>query len=116
MKSPTLRLAVIATVFAYGYSTRACAEDLSIDRLLASQCAQCHGTDGYPLGDIDELAGESLGELVEEMLEMQNERRPDDIMEHQARGYTEAQIRRIARYFSALPSPEGSDSDHDDDD
>ena len=30
--------------------------DPTLDRLLASQCAQCHGTDGRAVGDIDSLA------------------------------------------------------------
>ncbi|MFT4768293.1 MAG: hypothetical protein ACI8RN_001427 [Glaciecola sp.] len=69
----------------------------------ASQCSQCHGTNGYVAGGIDSLAGESAGEIREEMDEMQFEDTPDDIMDHQALGYSDDQIRRIAEYFSALP-------------
>ncbi|MGI9334112.1 MAG: c-type cytochrome [Gammaproteobacteria bacterium] len=78
-------------------------EDATIDRLLASQCAQCHGTDGYAVGDIDELAGERFKDLNEDMRDMQREDRPENIMDHQALGYTEEQIRRIAAYYAALP-------------
>jgi cytochrome c553 len=38
---------------------------------------------------------------------------PEDIMDHQGKGYTRDQIRRIAAYYSALPKPSGSGSDDD---
>lgn len=68
-------------------------------RLLASQCAQCHGTDGYSKTEIDSLAGESVGEIVEEMQEMKASNE-NDIMHFQARGYTDEQIRLIANFFA----------------
>ncbi|HRX70142.1 MAG: cytochrome C [Candidatus Competibacteraceae bacterium] len=71
-------------------------------RLLASQCAQCHGTDGRAVGDIDSLRGESAWELYEEMLEMKYGNESNDIMHYQARGYTEGQIRLIADYYASL--------------
>ena len=79
------------------------AQDPALDRLLASQCSQCQGTQGYAVGDIHSLAGEEGKDLLEDLLDMQSEDRPEDMMDHQALGYTEAQIRRIARYFAALP-------------
>lgn len=77
-------------------------------RLLAAQCAQCHGTDGRARGDIDSLAGEDAMELYLEMMEMRSDDDDDEIMHFQARGYSEQQIRLIALYFASLPS-------HDDD-
>jgi len=41
----------------------ALADDPSLDRLIASQCAQCHGTDGKAVGKMDSLAGESADSL-----------------------------------------------------
>lgn len=81
----------------------ALADDPTINRMLASQCSQCHGTNGYAVSGIDSLAGESAREIREEMDEMQFEDSPDEIMDHQALGYSDDQIRRIAEYFSALP-------------
>jgi len=72
------------------------------DQLLASQCAQCHGTYGRPVRDIEGLAGKSYGSLYSDMIEMRTEGPPSEIMEHQALGYTEDQIRRIALYYSSL--------------
>ncbi len=89
-------------------------------RLLASQCAQCHGTDGRAVGDMERLAGKSAGELWEEMLEMKYSRDTGDIMHRQAKGYTEDQIRLIAQYYAGTSSGGGLDrseksGEHDDD-
>jgi sulfide dehydrogenase cytochrome subunit len=93
------------------------AEDPTINRLLASQCAQCHGTNGYSVGGIDELAGEDFKDLYEDLADMQGEDRPEDIMDHQALGYSDDQIRRIARYYAGLPEEQrnasGTDSGRD---
>jgi sulfide dehydrogenase cytochrome subunit len=70
-------------------------------RLLAAQCAQCHGTDGNADG-FDRIAGRPAGDLYNDLLEMK--RRPvETIMGRQARGYTDAQLRAIADYVSTLP-------------
>ena len=82
----------------------------SAGRLLASQCAQCHGTDGISVSGIESLAGES-GEILEEMSEMKRSTR-NRVMHLQAKGYSNAQIREIATYFSALYQGRGS-SDND---
>ncbi len=67
-------------------------------RLLASQCAQCHGTNGAGPG-FEELAGK---DLFNDLIEMKY--RPiEGIMDRQARGYTDAQLRLIADYLSTLP-------------
>jgi len=78
------------------------AEDLAVNRLLASQCAQCHGTNGRAVGDMDGLDDESFKDLFEDLMDMRSEDRPDDIMDHQALGYDEDQIRRIAHYYGSL--------------
>lgn len=74
-------------------------------RLLASQCAQCHGTNGAGPG-FDELAGKSSSELYHELTEMKY--RPiEGIMDRQARGYTDWQLRLISDYLSAQPGNGG---------
>ena len=88
------------------------AEDMTINRLLASQCSQCHGTYGMAVGDIDSLNGESFKDLVEDMTDMRSEDWPDDIMDHQAMGYTEEQIARIARYYASLPEGNGNEEEY----
>lgn len=90
-------------------------------RLLASQCAQCHGTNGRAVGDMESLAGESARELYKEMLEMKNSNKTSDIMHRQAKGYSEAQLWLIAQYYAGLNSGGGGgssttgQSEHEDD-
>jgi cytochrome c553 len=92
-------------------SPHALADDMTVNRLLASQCAQCHGTDGFAVGDIDSLAGESTKDLIEDLNDMRNEDQPEDIMDHQALGYTEDQIRRIASYYGTIAESKEPESE-----
>jgi cytochrome c553 len=71
-------------------------------QLLAAQCAQCHGTNGNGPG-FDELAGKSSNELYNELREMKNRVTIESIMDRQARGYTDSQLRLIANFLSSLP-------------
>ena len=71
-------------------------------RLLAAQCAQCHGTDGYGPG-FDALAGKPANDIYYDMVDMRNRLNVEGIMDRQAHGYTDAQLRRIAEYFASLP-------------
>lgn len=73
----------------------------SAGRLLASQCAQCHATNGT--GGFEAIAGENAASLYEELLEMKA-RPVENIMDRQARGYTYEQLWLIAEYFATLPS------------
>jgi cytochrome c553 len=99
-RAPILPICILAALTAS--SGAAAATPSMTDQLLASQCAQCHGTYGRPVRDIEGLAGKSYGSLYSDMIEMQTEGPPSEIMEHQALGYTEEQIRRIALYYSSL--------------
>lgn len=68
-------------------------------RLLASNCFQCHGTNGS--GGFERLAGMSAREIVSELREMRTKSAPN-IMEVHARGYTDAQLQAIGNYFASL--------------
>lgn len=70
-------------------------------RLAASNCFQCHGTNGLS-GAFDQLAGESLNDFMEKMHDQQTK---SSIMGAQARGYTDAELTKIGLYFSSLPKP-----------
>ncbi len=72
-------------------------------RLLASNCFQCHGTNGNPVGGFDRLAGESASEIYEELLEFRSGKEESGIMTLHARGYTDQQLRAIADFFSKQP-------------
>lgn len=68
-------------------------------RLLASNCFQCHGTNGS--GGIEKIAGKSASEIVKELKEMQ-QKSPPKMMDMHARGYTDAEINLIANYLATL--------------
>lgn len=71
-------------------------------QVLAAQCAQCHGTNGQGPG-FDEIAGKSARELYNELREMRSASKIESIMDRQARGYTDAQLRALAAYLAAQP-------------
>ena len=60
--------AVLAfTSLVLAWSNSALAQDPSVDRLLASHCAQCHGTNGYAVGEFESIAGEEAKDLYEDL-------------------------------------------------
>ena len=63
-------------------------------RLLASNCFQCHGTEGT--GGFDNIRGESASELKEFLTESAS----SNIMAAHAQGYTVAQLDAIAAYLN----------------
>jgi sulfide dehydrogenase cytochrome subunit len=71
-------------------------------QLLASMCFQCHGTNGLAVGGFESIAGKSSREIYKELLEM-SKRKPEGIMDYQARAYTPNQILHIANYLATLP-------------
>lgn len=84
-------------------------------RLLASQCAQCHGTTGNSLGDFDSIAGENFDELYSELLEMKADD-DNEIMHKQIKAYTDEQLWFIADYYANLPSIESDEEGEQDED
>ena len=72
-----------------------------VGRLLASNCFQCHGTNGRSSTGFETLAGKSASEIYNELREMQFKSNPN-IMEVHARGYSDTQLRQLSQYFSTL--------------
>ena len=72
-------------------------------RLLASNCFQCHGTNGRAVSGFEKLAGMSASELKEELGEMKMENE-GGIMGVHAAAYTDAQIAAMASYFASVNS------------
>ena len=99
-------LAVVMTV--YGSVNSALqVEAISVvptGRLLASNCMQCHGTNGLN-GGFDALAGDSRTDTLNKLNEMRRKPLRENIMFPHASGYTNEQLWQIADYFSKLPKP-----------
>jgi sulfide dehydrogenase cytochrome subunit len=68
-------------------------------RLLASNCFQCHGTNGKGPG-FDKLAGKSATEIYKELTEFRSGKEGDNIMARHAMGFTDAQMRSLAAWLS----------------
>lgn len=70
-------------------------------RLLASNCFQCHGTNGT--GGFERLSGKSANETYKDLKEFASgQEDPNSIMAAHAMGFTDAQLRAMAVYFSSL--------------
>jgi len=70
---------------------------------LAANCANCHGTQGRGAGAMPSIAGQNKEYLVEQMRAFRDGKRPATVMQHLAKGYTDAQINLIAEHFARQP-------------
>lgn len=98
-KTTTTRTTTTTTTTATTFSTytSGAATLNHAGRLLASNCFQCHGTNGHGM---ESLAGESAREISGELFEMKQKPAGAEMMNVHAQGYTTAQINLIADYFS----------------
>lgn len=71
-------------------------------RALAANCAICHGTNGRAVqgSTVAALAGRPSQELVTILSQFRDGTRPATIMHQIVKGYTDAEIAAMARYFS----------------
>jgi len=76
-------------------------------RSLVATCAACHGTDGRAAAGavVPGLAGVPAATLVEQMKAFKSGARPGTVMPQLAKGYSDAQIERLA---AALAQPTAS--------
>ena len=93
------RLAGVALLAALAAQSQAQPAAVPAGRLLASNCFQCHGTNGKGPG-FDRIAGKSASELYEELKEFQGGKEGEGIMARHARGYTDEQLRGLAQWLS----------------
>ena len=69
---------------------------------LAATCANCHGTNGKAAegSSITSLAGLDKNYFVTQMTSFKSGSRPATVMHQLSKGYSDAQIDALARYFS----------------
>ncbi len=74
-------------------------------RLLASNCFQCHGTNGVISAGFGTLAGVSATDMMNKLNDMRMKPAGSSIMIPHARGYSTTELQAIAGYFASLPKP-----------
>lgn len=75
-------------------------EQIRAARVLAANCAACHGANGKAQGTMPALAGKSREYLIEQLQAFKSGRREGTIMPQIAKGYSDLQINRLAEYFA----------------
>jgi cytochrome c553 len=80
-------------------ATAASAQTPPAGRLLASNCFQCHGTNGKGPG-FDRLAGKPASEIYEELLEFRSGKEGNGLMAKHALGYSDAQLKALSAYLA----------------
>ena len=70
--------------------------------ILANPCAGCHGTNGASPGSIPAIDDMSAEDIKEELMEFKTDEHKGTIMNRIAKGYTDAEIDLIARYFGSM--------------
>lgn len=72
-------------------------------QVLAGPCASCHGPDGRSHGAIPSIAGLDEQRAVDRMLSFRADADPAaTIMPRLMKGYDEAEIRALARWFAEI--------------
>lgn len=100
MRKINNRLMAIVSLWIVSLANVALANPATVNhpgRDLASNCFQCHGTDGY---GYEHLAGKRVSKIVEELQEMSDRPIDKNIMNVHAQAYTADEIKLIANYFS----------------
>jgi cytochrome c553 len=93
----------LLAVLAWCWAGEATAQDYAA-RSWAAGCAGCHGTNGHSAGAVPSLAGRSKAELLAILEEFKaGKRKAATIMHQYAAGYSDAELERIAEYFSRQP-------------
>lgn len=70
-------------------------------RVLASNCFQCHGTNGYA-GEL-KIGEQSASSIISDINEMKTKDPRSNIMIVHAKAYTDEEIKLIATYISQQP-------------
>lgn len=106
MKTKKMTACALAWLLLAGaaYAQQAADGDTRSAALLASNCANCHGTLGNAQGAMPSLAGQQKTYIVEQMRAFRDGKRPATIMHQLAKGYTDQQIELIAEFFSRQKS------------
>lgn len=71
--------------------------------MLSQTCAACHGTNGSSVAYTPSIAGNSEEYFVDTMKAFKSGERKATVMDRIAKGYTDDEIAKMARYFARQP-------------
>lgn len=89
-----------ALVGGLSFTQSANAEGVPRAELLASMCNTCHGPNGAGIKPNPGIAGEKPADFLDLMTAFASGEEPTSIMDRHAQGYTEAELKMLAEYFS----------------
>lgn len=92
----------IAALLLCGAAAAQTSPDLQA-RAWAASCAACHGTDGKSNSAIPAIAGQDKAVLLQKLLAYKQGTLPATVMHQHAKGYTDAELERLAAHFSRQP-------------
>lgn len=73
-------------------------------RVWAASCAACHGTGGKAsTPTIPAIAGQDKAVLLQKLLAFKQGTLPATVMHQHAKGYTDAELERLAGHFAQQP-------------
>ncbi len=68
--------------------------------IMANTCYSCHGADGHSVGAMPSIAGKSADYIVEALLKFRDGRKPSTVMARIAKGFTDDEIKALAKHFA----------------
>ena len=85
--------------------------DVASGARLAATCTGCHGTDGRTVGDaLPALAGQPKEALMANLMAFKSGARKATVMTQLAKGYSDADLERIAAFFAAQQATSPADT------
>ncbi len=89
-----------ALIGGLGITQSASADGVPRAELLASMCNTCHGPNGAGIKPNPGIAGEKPADFLDLMEAFASGDEPTSIMDRHAQGYTKAELKMLAEYFS----------------
>lgn len=102
MKTKRASLYLAALVCVSGSATDGLMAAEPSGRAIAATCNGCHGPDGMSVGTVPSLAGREAKFTEQQMQDFKSGKRPSTIMGRIAKGYNDAEIDAVAKYYSKI--------------
>lgn len=97
-------LAVVLSVGSMSLAAPSVANEAISGATIGYTCMGCHGVNGKSPGSIPSIAGQSESMLAAKLLAYRADGQKGTIMNRIAKGYTDAELNAVARFFAALPA------------